>query len=141
MKKQFIAVAATSLLLLASSVEAQSAEIIGTWRGTSICADKKNYPACNDEQVIYDVVPSKAGKGAVTLSADKVVNGVREFMAAFDFTRTADSSWVTDVRMNNNHFQIVLRIKGTRMSGALTDLVYHRKVRDLSLARVRAAGG
>jgi hypothetical protein len=69
------------------------------------------------------------------------VKGVREFMAAFDFTRAADSSWVTDVRMNNNHFQIVLRIKGTSMSGALTDLVYHRKVRDLSLARVRAAGG
>ncbi len=133
--RNIFTVVATSLVLLGSHAEAQSAEIIGTWHGTSLCADKKNYPACKDEQVIYSVTPSRAGNGAVTLSADKVVNGVREFMAAFDFTRAADSSWVTDVRMYNNHFDIVLRVTGTKMSGAFTDLVSHRKVRDLSLDR------
>ncbi|HET9708530.1 MAG TPA: hypothetical protein VFP39_09510, partial [Gemmatimonadales bacterium] len=31
------------------------ADIAGTWSGSSVCVDRQAAPACNDEQIIYDV--------------------------------------------------------------------------------------
>ena len=30
-------------------------EIVGTWRGSSVCVDRQAAPACNDEQVVYEI--------------------------------------------------------------------------------------
>jgi len=57
---------------------AQHAGLVGTWRGTSICADREHWPACNDEQVIYEARLKHRAPDTVTVSADKVVNGVRD---------------------------------------------------------------
>src|SRR5882762_3155931 len=76
------------------STNAQAVDILGSWRGTSLCVDKVHFPACKDEQVIYDVQRKGSSSDTVTLRADKVVNGVREFMGAFDFSREPDSAWV-----------------------------------------------
>jgi hypothetical protein len=78
------------------AASSQAVDIIGSWRGTSQCVDKMHFPACKDEQVIYDVVAKGRARDTVTVRADKIVNGVREFMAEFDFRRAADSSWVAD---------------------------------------------
>jgi hypothetical protein len=54
-------------------------QLIGLWRGTSICTDRVAAPACQDETIVYEF---KAGNqpGAVRWAADKVVNGKRESM-------------------------------------------------------------
>lgn len=54
-------------------------QLIGLWRGTSICTDRVAAPACQDETIVYEF---KAGNrpGTVRWSADKVVNGKRESM-------------------------------------------------------------
>jgi hypothetical protein len=114
---------------------AQDVDIVGSWRGTSICVDKVNFPACNDEHVIYDVRRKGSGRDTVTLRADKIVNGVREFMAEFDFHR-ADSTWVAEYQGARVRIRIVLRVRAAHMTGVLTDEPSGRRVRDLTLDRV-----
>ena len=123
------------LPLTLSSIYTQGADIVGSWRGTSNCVDKTHFPACKDEQVIYDVRPMGSGRDTVTVRADKVVNGVREFMAEFDFHR-ADSTWVAEYQNSHVRLQIVLRVRGAHMTGILTDEPSGRRVRDITLDRV-----
>jgi hypothetical protein len=54
-------------------------QLIGLWRGTSVCTDRVAAPACQDETIVYEF---KAGPqpGTVRWAADKVVNGKRESM-------------------------------------------------------------
>ena len=123
------------LIVFIGLVLAQDVGIVGSWRGTSICVDKVNFPACKDEQVIYDVRQNGSARDTVTVRADKVVNGVREFMAEFDFHR-ADSTWVAEYQNPRTRIQIVLRVRGAHMTGVLTDEPSGRRVRDIKLERV-----
>ena len=123
------------LSLTWASGYAQDVDIVGSWRGTSICVDKANFPACKDEQVIYDVRRNGSGRDTVTIRADKVVNGVREFMAEFDFRR-ADSTWVAEYQGARVRIRIVLRVRAAHMTGVLTDEPSGRRVRELTLGRV-----
>ena len=54
-------------------------QLIGLWRGTSICTDRVAAPACQDETIVYEF-KSGTAPGAVLWAADKVVNGKRESM-------------------------------------------------------------
>jgi hypothetical protein len=98
--------------------------------------DKTHFPACRDEQVIYDVQRKGGGHDTVTLRADKVVDGVREFMAEFDFARSRDSSWVAEYQTPRVRLRIVLRVRAARMTGSLTDQLSGRRVREIALERV-----
>jgi len=118
------------------SLSAQDPDIVGSWRGTSVCVDKVHFPACKDEQVIYDARRKGSAPDTVTLRADKVVNGVREFMAEFDFSRAPDSTWVTKYETPRVRLRIVLRVRGSRMTGVLTDEPSSRRVRDITVTRV-----
>ena len=118
------------------SPNGQDADIVGSWRGTSICVDRVQFPACKDEQVVYDVRRKGSAQDTVTLRADKVVNGVREFMAEFDFSRAPDSTWVTTYESPRIRIRIVLRVRGSQMTGVLTDEPSARRVREIAVARV-----
>jgi hypothetical protein len=130
------ALAALGSALCASPANAQGAGIVGSWRGTSSCVDKEHFPACNDEHVIYDVRASQGTRDTVTLSADKLVNGVREFMGEFTFALAADSSWVAEFQTPRYHGRIVLHIIGNHMAGTLADVSSGRTVRALALDRL-----
>lgn len=71
-----------------------------------------------------------------TLRADKVVNGVRDFMGESDFAPAADRSWVSEFDMGRGLGRMVLRVVGTDMTGTLTDMSSGRPVRDMALDRV-----
>src|SRR5262245_40743389 len=64
-------------------------EIVGTWRGSSICVDRQAAPACTDETVVYDITATPGKADTVTVKADKIVNGTRELMASLDYTHDA----------------------------------------------------
>jgi hypothetical protein len=123
-------------LALLSAAFVQSTSIVGSWRGTSICVDKVHWPACHDEEVVYDVQPKPGVRDTVTLRADKIVNGAREFMAEFDFFLAADSSWVSEFHMGRSQGRVVLRIARTHMTGTLTDVPSGRTVRNMALDRM-----
>lgn len=131
----------TALILLASALgvsraRAQRPGIIGSWRGTSTCVDLEYWPACHDEIVIYEVRAKPGTRDSVTLRADKVVNGVRDFMGESDFAPAADSSWVSEFGVGRGRSRIVLRVVGAHMTGTLTDVSSGRRVRDMALDRV-----
>jgi hypothetical protein len=130
-----------TVLLMGGSVmigAAQSTVIAGSWQGTSTCVDLSRYPACHNEQVIYNVRPMPGTRDTVTLRADKMVNGAREFMYELPFIRQRDSSWTADFENPRYQGRWVLRVSETRMSGELLDLPSRQVVRRMSLTRTRS---
>jgi len=114
---------------------AQTPELVGSWHGTSLCVDKVKYPACHDEEVIYDAV-QKGRTDTVTVRADKVVNGTREFMGAFDFIQARDSTWVGDFQNSRVHVRISWRVRANHLSGYLSDEPSGQRVREINADRV-----
>jgi hypothetical protein len=125
------------LVLLAgwsSAAQAQQSSIVGSWHGTSTCVDKVKFPACHDEEVIYDV--TAVATDTVRLRADKVVNGKREFMNESQFVRAADGSWVAELETPRYHLRLILQVDGDDMKGRLMMLPDQVLGRRMSLRRV-----
>lgn len=116
---------------------AAAEEIVGTWRGSSVCVDRQAAPACNDEEVIYDISPGAAKPDTVTVKADKVVEGKRANMGALDFSRDKRSgSWISEMETPRLHAVWRIEVKGTTMTGTLTLLPSNAMVRKLDLRKV-----
>jgi hypothetical protein len=128
----------TTLLILfaagASPAHAQESPILGSWHGTSTCVDKVKFPACKDEEVIYDVTAARGD--TVTLRADKVVNGAREFMNESQFVRGADGWWTAELETPRYHLRLVIAVERDIMKGRLMTLPDQVLVRRMSLRRV-----
>ena len=125
------------LILLAAwaaPAHAQESPILGSWHGTSTCVDTVKFPACKDEEVIYDVTAVRGD--TVTLRADKVVNGKREFMSESQFVRGADGSWVAELETPRYHLRAVITVEGDVMTGRVTTLPDQAQVRRMALRRV-----
>ena len=133
-----------SVLFLAAPVSAGEAldhtqggdGIIGAWRGSSLCVDRKALPACNDEEVVYEIVAKPGQSDAVTVKADKIVDGKRVPMGALDFVRDAkDGSWATNIETPSVHALWRLAVGGTTMTGTMTLLPSNVVVRRMDLKR------
>jgi hypothetical protein len=110
---------------------------VGSWRGTSICVDREHYPACKDEQVIYEARVSHTSPDTVTIRADKVVDGNREFMGEYAFTLQEGGSWTSEAQTSRYHLLLRLQLAGDRLTGTLTDLASGHRVRDIALERAK----
>ena len=109
--------------------------LVGNWTGESICADKKKFPGCNDEQVIYRVVQSRDKANTVTITMDKLVNNKPETMLVDDFVYDAQKRMLTSEYKNSRvHLIIEFAVKGDIIEGTVTNLpdkavVRHVKVK------------
>jgi hypothetical protein len=79
-------------LLLVSppvTIAAQSAPPLGTWDGRSTCTIADS--PCKNEVVVYDIRHDSTSKDVnrVAINADKVVNGVRDYMGTIPCAWTA----------------------------------------------------
>ena len=111
-------------------------EIVGTWRGSSLCTDRQAAPACKDEQVIYEISATPGKADTVTVKADKVVDGKREPMGAHDLTRDAsDGGWTTEYETPRVHFTWRLTVTGKKMQGAMTLVPSKAVVRKMDLLK------
>jgi hypothetical protein len=110
-----------ALLLSLAGPDASTAhdrsEVIGTWRGTSVCTDRVAAPACKDEVVVYDVTAGvKAGE--VHWKADKVVNGERLTMGEMDMAYdSGDACWRAVFTGPRGQVVWCLAVEGTKMAG------------------------
>src|SRR5262245_43065925 len=94
------AVAAASVLgfLAFANPRAQAAhgspqELLGVWRGSSICTDRVALPACTDEDAIYEFVRGSKN-GTVRWLAGKMVGGQRALMGESDIAfDAAEQAW------------------------------------------------
>jgi hypothetical protein len=94
-----------------------TSELIGTWRGTSVCSDRVAAPACNDETVVYDFTAGEK-PGTVHWKADKIVEGKRVSMGEFDVTYSPDDScWRAE--LTTPRFQMVwcVAVDGAALKG------------------------
>jgi hypothetical protein len=112
-------------------------QLIGMWRGTSICTNRTVAPACHDETVVYEFA-SGSEPGTVHWVADKIVDGRRERMGEFDLKYdTSESCWKAE--FSSPRVKVVWRISvdGARMSGTGRVLPGNEIVRKLDLQKVR----
>lgn len=112
-----------------------TASIIGTWRGTSTCVDKATFPACHDEEVVYEVRTAPQSPDSVVVRADRVVGGAREFMGELVFGPTPRGEWSSVLQTPNYRGRWTLRVESSRMTGTLIDLPGGRQVRAVTLLR------
>ena len=117
------------LVLLQPSTTHPVSEIIGTWQGTSTCADRVAAPACNDEVIVYDVTAG-AASGVAHQKAYKIVNGERELMGEMDFTYSAaDGCWRAEFSSPRVTSIWCLSVTGKTMTGAAWLMPGRRVVR------------
>ena len=110
-------------------------EIVGTWRGTSTCVDRVAAPACNDEQVVYEVAASPDAPERVTIKGDRIVDGKRVFMGDLEYTPAKDGSWTAEFQSPRVHSQWRLVVSGDSMTGTAILLPSKAVVRRLALQR------
>jgi hypothetical protein len=110
-------------------------EIVGTWRGSSTCVDRVAAPACNDEQVVYEVVASPDAPERVTIKGDRLVDGKRVFMGDLEYTPAKDGSWTAEFQSPRMHSQWRIVVSGDSMTGTAILLPSKAVVRRLALQR------
>jgi hypothetical protein len=110
-------------------------DIVGTWRGTSICVDKVNLPVCNDEDALYEIRQAGRSGDSVIVRAQKMVNGATELVSQDAFTHQSDGSWATDIVTTGARLHVSLRLSGDSLIGDVTDVSTSRKQRDIALRR------
>ncbi len=111
-------------------------EIVGTWSGSSVCVDRQAAPACNDEQVVYEIIATTGKPSTVTTKADKVVDGKRVSMGILEFTHDAKSgSWTSELDTPRVHALWRLTVNGAMLTGTLTLLPSKAVVRKVDLRK------
>jgi hypothetical protein len=133
--KAILVGAAFCVSLLSGQFPGPAAGIVGTWHGSSICVDRARDTACKDEEVIYQVDSAASPTGPVHMRADKVVNGLREPMGAFQLRYdTTTHAWSAELT-TRLHMRWTFETNGDRMSGTLTELPAGRLIRRIAVRR------
>jgi hypothetical protein len=101
-----------------------------------MCVDRNAAPACNDEQVVYEITPNPENPRTVAVKADKILEGRRVPMGVLEFTRNAeDGSWTTTFENPRVHALWRLTVSGKEMSGTMTLLPSKAVVRKINLRK------
>jgi len=133
-----LALLATACWLGAGAARADGsaqAKIAGTWRGTSTCVDRQAAPACNDEQVVYEVAAVAGSGDRVSIQADKIVDGERRNMGTQEYRLEKDGSWTCEFQSPRVRTAWRLVVDGDRMTGTGTLLPSNAVVRKMELER------
>ena len=125
------------LLIHAAAAGAPRDALLGTWRGTSQCVNREAAPACTDEQVVYDIVATPGEADAITVKADKIVNGRREPMGDLIFRpdATTPGGYVSEIGSPAMRSQWFMSVRGDAISGGLIRLPSKTAIRALELRR------
>jgi hypothetical protein len=94
---------------------AEGPDLVGTWRGDSLCAAGAA-SACNDEHVVYYIKHASGKSDTVIIQADKIVNGKAVTMGTgeWHYDRAAGTlEWKMPQRV------WLLKITGSRIEGTL----------------------
>jgi hypothetical protein len=101
--------------------------VLGEWHGRSTCLVKPS--ACHDEIVIYSIRRDSVHRDSLTMQADKLVNGARDFMGTLRCGWTAPT---LTCPMRGDWWRFTLR--ADTLVGSL-DLADGRRFRDVVVTR------
>ena len=93
-------------------------KVIGTWEGESKCSVPDS--PCHDEHVIYEIAEAKSPAKGLTMRADKVVNGERQFMGELGCEFGAEKSVLSCTFRGKQNDDWEFNISGDTMTGTLT---------------------
>src|SRR5262245_24775369 len=97
-------------------------ELVGHWRGESVCVKADWNSACNDEVVFYDAVAAEKA-GRVLLHAYKIVNGQNQPMGDLEFAYdTGLKAWAADFSNGRVRIRFVFDVHASSLDGRLLDL-------------------
>ncbi len=112
--------AAAAALVATQPAAGDPAQLLGTWRGTSVCTDRVALPGCNDETASY-VFTRGSRAGIVHWDAGKIVDGQRQSMGEADVAFDAsDGCWKAQIASPRNPEQSAVWrvcVDGTHMTG------------------------
>ena len=112
-----------------------TSELLGHWRGESICVKADWNAACNDEVVFYDFVPGEK-PDHVLAHAYKIVNGRNEPMGDLEFAYDAGlKAWTADFSNARVRIRCVFDVHGASLDGRLVDLKAGRVARHIRVSR------
>lgn len=113
-------------------------KVLGEWEGESVCVDK-NRPACKNEHVVYHIKQKDGEADAVTIAADKIVNGKPEEMGVLECKYDSAKSTLTcEFTVNSTHGVFEFTVKGDEMDGTLKILPAGTLGRRINVKRVPA---
>ena len=129
-----------ALLTGAGLAQGPRSALVGTWRGSSLCLDRAALPACADEQVVYDITAPPDTPNAITVKADKIVDGRRVPMGEATFTPDpASGRWMSEIKTPNVHALWHLRLHDGVLSGGMFLLPSTTAVRRIELERAQGS--
>jgi hypothetical protein len=121
--------------LSAAPADHPASELVGEWRGTSVCTDLVVAPACHDEVVVYEFTAG-APPGTVHWKADKIVDGKREPMGELDVVYDpGDACWRAEFRSPRVHVVFCLEVSGSQLTGSAWLFPGKQKVRKIDARR------
>ena len=133
------ALLAIALLLIGvhAKAEQRAGDIIGRWRGSSICVKIESNRACHDEEVLYTFAASPDDPKRIRLKAEKKVGGEFGWMYDMDFTYDPDSgTWNSEFKTRRGQRGIwSYAIEGEVMKGTCTMLPEKTVVRNVLVRR------
>ena len=121
-----------------NTASASPSQLVGTWRGTSICSDKVAAPACQDETVVYVFTPG-AKPGQVHWAAYKIVGATRDLMGEMELSYdSAGSCWkaeFTSPRLKSVWRLAVDATDARKLTGTARLLPGNQTIRRVSLEK------
>ena len=121
----------------AAPVPAPKAEILGFWKGSSICAPIEAAEYCKDEIVAYNFVDVPDQPTTVSLKAGRIKDGAVQPMYAIYFNhRPEDGSWTSELARGERRGRWSYVVKGDELTGTLVLLPEGTVARSVTAKRV-----
>lgn len=111
-------------------------EIVGVWKGTSICAKVEGNEYCKDETVVYNFVDVPDQPATVVLKAAKFVDDAVVPMYTLYFTYRPDShEWACEFTRPSFTGVWAYDVHGDEMTGTATIVPSGKVVRNVTAKR------
>jgi len=115
---------------------APKSEIVGIWKGASICTKVEGNEFCHDETVVYTVVDVPGQPATVALKAARMVGESEQAMYALYFTyRPESGSWTSEFERPRFKGVWAYVVHGDDMTGTATLVPSGKIVRNVSATR------
>lgn len=120
-----------------ATAPAPKAEILGFWKGHSICAKVKAAEFCRDEAVAYNFVDLSEQPTTVSLKAARIIDNTVQPMYAIYFNyRPDERRWTSEFTRGRTHGLWSYVVNGDELTGSLVLLPELTVVRNVSAERV-----
>ena len=115
---------------------AAAGDVIGEWRGTSLCTNRQIAPACKDEQVHFVFSKWNSSSGTMHVDARKLVDGKYQSMGEMDLEYAASTdTWSHRLENPGHQATWSFHVVGGELDGTLADQASGAQIRKVSAKR------